>query len=160
MKGERREAKVPETPVWVPTLEVHGEARAAKLAATRRWVQQRFVATKTPSNWHRIRHPFAPRKLHVFICVGHSQTKIGSEVFEIPDQNSGVGGNRPPIQKLIAKLYKTTGSAKVSVLINKPHHIKLKMAFPSCLTIPPSTRNNQPVKSNPLNTSCDRRSSQ
>ena len=51
-KGERREAKVPETPVCVPTLEVDGEDRAAKLAATRRWVRQRCVATKTPSNWH------------------------------------------------------------------------------------------------------------
>ena len=44
----------PCSPVWVPTLEVDGEDRAAKLAATRRWVRQRCVATKTPSNWHRM----------------------------------------------------------------------------------------------------------
>ena len=98
VKGERREAKVPETPVWVPTLEVHGEARAAKLAATRRWVRQRFVATKTPSNWHKIRHPFAATDVGVVgsaVSSKSSQRCLRSEVRAdrlLAGERTGSGG--------------------------------------------------------------------
>ena len=72
--GERRDSKVPETPVWVPTLEVDGEDRAAKLAATRRWVRQMCRHEDPFQLAQDVRHSFAATDVGVVGSAASSKS--------------------------------------------------------------------------------------
>ena len=81
VKGERREAKVPETPVLGSNPGGAWRGSSCETGCNAEVGTAEICRHEDPFQLAQDPPPHLHLQLHVFICVGHSQTKIGSEVF-------------------------------------------------------------------------------